>query len=50
MLKSIKKPKIEIDETIDEKQKHSFIEQKILQAKKTLKRVGLPQDLQVHTS
>jgi hypothetical protein len=46
MLKTIKITKVEFDSTINEKQKHTFIEKKVTQAKKTLKRVGLPKDLE----
>jgi hypothetical protein len=45
MLKSLKIPDIELDLTINEKQKYDFIERKVAQAKKTLKKVGLPKQL-----
>jgi hypothetical protein len=45
MLKSFKIPAVEIDLTINEKQKYDFIERKIAKAKKTLKKVGLPKEL-----
>jgi hypothetical protein len=47
MLKEIKTSKVEIDSTINEKQKHAFIETKVAKAKKMLKRVGLPKELMV---
>ena len=45
MLKTLKIPDVELDLTINEKQKCDFIERKIIQAKKTLRRVGLPKEL-----
>lgn len=45
MLKTLKIPTVELDLTINEKQKYDFIELKVAQAKKTLKRVGLPKEL-----
>ena len=45
MLKTLKIPTVEIDLTINEKQKYDFIERKVAQAKRTLKRVGLPKEL-----
>ena len=36
---------IELDLTINEKQEYDFIERKVMQAKKTLRRVGLPKEL-----
>ena len=45
MLKTLKIPDVELDLSINEKQKYDFIERKIIQAKKTLKRVGFPKEL-----
>lgn len=45
MLKTLKIPTVELDLTINEKQKYDFIERKVAQAKRTLKRVGLPKEL-----
>ncbi len=45
MLKSLKIPTVELDLTINENQKYDFIERKVAQAKKTLKKVGLPKQL-----
>ena len=45
MIKSLKTPAVELDLTINEKQKYSFIERKVAQAKKTLEKVGLPKEL-----
>ena len=45
MPKNIIIQNIELDLTINEKQKYDFIERKVMQAKKTLRRVGLPKEL-----
>lgn len=45
LIKNNKTAVVELDSTIDEKQKHAFIEKKVAQATKTLKRVGLPKEL-----
>lgn len=45
MLRTLKIPNVELDLTINEKQKYDFIERKVINAKKTLKKVGLPKEL-----
>lgn len=45
LIKNNKTSIVELDSTIDEKQKQAFIEKKVAQATKTLKRVGLPKEL-----
>ncbi|MCU0470870.1 MAG: hypothetical protein MUF58_19980 [Arcicella sp.] len=45
MLKSTKIQSVEVDLTINEEQKYNFIERKVAQAKKTIKKAGLPKEL-----
>jgi anti-sigma28 factor (negative regulator of flagellin synthesis) len=45
MLKSTKIQSVEVDLTINEEQKYNFIERKVAQVKKTIKKAGLPKEL-----